>query len=86
MDEGSRWSWLIVVLILLLCAMFFAITETAFASVSRTRLKTMADKGDARAKKALYITDHFDRAITTILIGTNKSIFLLDSNPFNTFS
>ena len=71
MDEGSRWSWLIVVLILLLCAMFFAITETAFASVSRTRLKTMADKGDARAKKALYITDHFDRAITTILIGTN---------------
>ncbi|MBR2829722.1 MAG: HlyC/CorC family transporter, partial [Solobacterium sp.] len=69
--EGSRWSWLIVVLILLLCAMFFAITETAFASVSRNRLKTMADKGDSRAKKAVYITDHFDRAITTILIGTN---------------
>lgn len=71
MDDGSRYSWLIIVLILIACAMFCAIAETAFASVSRTRLKTRADKGDARAKKALQITDDFERAITTILICTN---------------
>ncbi|MBO5565349.1 MAG: HlyC/CorC family transporter [Lachnospiraceae bacterium] len=70
MDDGSRLSWLIVIL-LLLAAMFFAVAETAFASVSKTRLKTRADKGDRRAKKALFITDNFDRAITTILICTN---------------
>ena len=70
MDDGSRLSWLIVIL-LLFAAMYFAAAETAFASVSRTRLKTAADKGDVRAKKALYVTDHFDRAVTTILIGTN---------------
>ena len=69
MDDGSR-SWLIVI-VLLLIAVYFAVAETAFASVSKTRLKVDADKGDARAKKALFVTDHFDRAISTILIGTN---------------
>ena len=45
--------------------------ETAFSSVSRVKLKTDADRGDTRAKKALFISDNFDRAITTILICTN---------------
>ena len=70
-DGGTSISWLIPVAILILCAMFFAMVETAFASVSRTRLKTLAEKGRSDAKKAIKITDHFDRAITTILICTN---------------
>ncbi|MBQ9823662.1 MAG: DUF21 domain-containing protein [Solobacterium sp.] len=70
-DGGTSISWLIPVAVLILCAMFFAMVETAFASVSRTRLKTLAEKGRSDAKKALKITDHFDRAITTILICTN---------------
>ena len=70
MDDGSQITWLIVIL-LLLAAMFFALTETAFASVSRVRLKTDAERGDRRAETALYIMDHFDRAITTLLICTN---------------
>ena len=70
MDDGSRWTWLIVIL-LLIAAMFLAITETAFASVSRVRLKTDAERGNRKAKRALYITEHFDRAITTLLICTN---------------
>ena len=70
MDDGSRISWLIVVF-LLFGAMYFAVAETAFASVSKTRLRTYADKGDPRAKKALFVAENIDRAITTILIGTN---------------
>ena len=70
MDDGSRISWLILIL-LFLGAMFFAFAETAFASVSRTRLRARVDRGDSRAKKALYVTENIDRAITTILIGTN---------------
>ena len=70
MDDGSRSTWLIVFL-LLLAAMLFAVMETAFASVSRVRLKTGAEKGDKRAVRALYVTEHFDRAITTLLICTN---------------
>jgi len=70
MDDGSRLS-LIIVIALLLVAAFFAVSETAIASVSKIRIKTMADRGDSRAKKALYVLDNFDRAITTILICTN---------------
>lgn len=70
MDDGSRSTWLIVIL-LLFAAMLFAVMETAFASVSRVRLRTGAEKGEKRAKHALYVTEHFDRAITTLLICTN---------------
>ena len=70
-DGGGQWSWLITVVFLVLLAMFFAVTETAYASVSRTRLRALSEKGDIRARRAVDITNHFERAITTILICTN---------------
>lgn len=70
MDEGS-WLSIASLVILLAGAILFAITETSFASVSRARIRARQERGDHRAKKALYVLDNFDRAITTILIGTN---------------
>ncbi|MDO4939142.1 MAG: hemolysin family protein [Lachnospiraceae bacterium] len=70
MDDGSRAS-LIIVLVLILLAAFFAVAETALSSVSRNRIRIAADRGDARAKNALFVLDNFDRAITTLLICTN---------------
>ena len=70
MDDGSRLPIIISVL-LLFGAFFFAVAETAFAACSRIRIKTAAERGEAGAKQALYILDHFDRAISTMLIGTN---------------
>ena len=63
-------SW-IVVAILLLCAAFFAISETALASVSRNRMKLFADRGDSRAKKALNLLNNFESTISTLLVCTN---------------
>ena len=70
MDDGSRLP-LIFAVLLLLCAVFFAVAETAFASTSRTRMRLAEDRGDMRAKEALYVLDNFDLAISAILIGTN---------------
>ena len=70
MDDGSILSVLII-LALLLCADYFAVCETSFASVSRIRLKTAMERGDRQANKAMYVCEHFDKAITTTLIGTN---------------
>ena len=70
MDDGSRLS-VIIVIVLLFCAAYFAVAETAFAAVSRVKIKVRADRGEARAQKALYVLDNFDRAITSILICTN---------------
>lgn len=70
MDDGSRLPWIIAI-ILVFCAAFFAIAETATAAVSRNRIKLAAERGDSRAKRGLYILDNFDRAISTLLICTN---------------
>lgn len=55
----------------LLCSAYFACSETAYTAVSKVRLRTMADKGNRRAKTALWICDRFDKTLTTILIGNN---------------
>lgn len=74
MDDGSRlpqiMPWLGSIL-LLLVAMYFAVTETSIASASRSKIKAAAEHGDAKAKKVQYVIENFDLAITTILIGTN---------------
>ena len=70
MDDGSRLP-LISAVLLLFVAVFFAVAETAFASTSRTRMRVAEERGDMRAKEALYVLDNFDLAISAILIGTN---------------
>ncbi len=70
MDDGSRLPWIIAIALLFMAA-YFAVAETAFASVSRNKIKTHADHGDPRGRNALWILDRFDRAISTLLIGTN---------------
>ena len=47
----------ILILFLLLSAGYFAVCETAFASVSRPRLRAAMDRGDRRAKNAEALAD-----------------------------
>ncbi len=70
MDDSPA-GYLIAILILLLLAGYFAGAEIALASVNRIRVATRAEDGDKRAKRVIYILDHFDKALTTLLIGTN---------------
>ena len=58
-------------LVLLLGGAYFAGAETSLASVNRIRVMSRADNGSRSAKRVLYILDHFDAALTTILIGNN---------------
>ena len=55
----------------LLCSAYFAACETAYTAVSKVRMRTMADKGNKRAKQVLWISDRFDKTLTTILVGNN---------------
>lgn len=61
----------IVIGLLILCSSFFSCIETAFSCVSTARLKNEESKGNKKAKNALFITENFDKALTTILIGNN---------------
>lgn len=61
-------------LALMLCSAYFAGAETSFSSVNRIRMLRYADEGNRRGKRAkrvLYILDHFDSALSTILVGNN---------------
>lgn len=71
MDDGSPIGYLLVIVLFILGGAYFAGTEIAFASVSRIRMMSNAANGDKRAKRVLYILDHFDKALTTLLIGNN---------------
>ena len=70
MDDGGLAPWIITAL-LVLFADFIAVSETALASVSRVRMKTLADRGNKKAIQVMDALDHFDRTISTILICTN---------------
>ena len=64
-------SSLLLYVFFLLCSGYCASAETAYTAVSKVRLRTLADKGNKRAKKALWVCDRFDKTLTTILIGNN---------------
>ncbi|WP_110113837.1 hemolysin family protein [Bacillus sp. CGMCC 1.16541] len=57
--------------ILIFLSAFFSSAETAFSSVNKIRLKNYVDEKRRGSKKALYIAENFDRALSTILIGNN---------------
>lgn len=63
-------KYLAIVLLIMMSACFSAM-ETAFSSVNKIRLKHEAANGNKRAERALKITEKFDKALTTILIGNN---------------
>ena len=70
MDSGDVIQFIIIVILLMLSA-FFSSAETALTTSNKLRLRSMADEGDKRAKKALEITDDSGKMLSAILIGNN---------------
>ncbi len=70
---------IIIMAICLLMSAYFSATETAFSTLSKTKLKTLAEKGNKRASRALALSEKYDRLISTILIGNNVVNILLSS-------
>ncbi len=64
-------SYISVMAILILMSAYFSATETAFSSLNKTRVKTMAEKGNKRAELVLKLSERYDNLISTILIGNN---------------
>jgi CBS domain containing-hemolysin-like protein len=64
--------WLFVAsIILIACSAYFSASETAFSTVNQIRLKSLADNNVRGARKAIYITEHYEKTLSTILIGNN---------------
>jgi len=64
-------------IILLLLSSYFSATETAFTSLSKVKMKSLANSGNKKAETVLKICDKYDKLLTTILIGNNIVNILL---------
>lgn len=62
---------LAVLIFLVVLSAFFSMTETVFSSISEAKVKNLVEERKTGAKKALFLVEHFDRTITTLLVGNN---------------
>ena len=75
----STTTCLIIMAACLILSAYFSATETAFSSANSTRLKTLAEKGSKKAKLACELLEHYDKLLSTILIGNNIVNILMAS-------
>lgn len=61
----------VAIVVLLALSAFFSGSEMAFSSANRLRLESTMENGSGGAKMACYIYDHFEDALSAILIGNN---------------
>ena len=62
---------IILLVILLALSAFFSSSETALTTVSRFKIRTMANEGDSRAKMVQKVTANTQKMLSAILIGNN---------------
>ena len=62
---------LIGIVLLIACSAFFSASEMAYSSCNSLRLENLRDEGSRRAAIAVKILNHFDDALSAILIGNN---------------
>ena len=70
MSTGFAVRWVILIVCLCLSA-FFSSAETALTTVSKIRMRSLAEEGNRRAQTVLKITDDPSKMLTAILIGNN---------------
>ena len=63
-------SWLIIS-VCVLAHFFFSAAETALACANRFKMQVEADEGKKSARLVLHVCEKYDRALITVLIGSN---------------
>ena len=63
--------YIVIIAVCVVMSGYFSGTETAFSSFNKTKMKTIAEKGNKRAKLVLKLADNYSNLISTILIGNN---------------
>ncbi len=70
-STGKILIYAAIILVLLILSSFFSMTEIVYSSVSEAKLMTSIDDNKKGARKALWITENFERVLSVILIGNN---------------
>ncbi len=62
---------IVILVILIALSGFFSSSETALTTVSRFKIRTMADAGDQKARMVAKVTGNTAKMLSAILIGNN---------------
>ena len=62
---------IIIMLMLVTMSAFFSATETAFSSLSLTKIKISAEQGNKKSALILKLLEDYDKLLSTILVGNN---------------
>lgn len=60
---------ILILILLIFVNALIVVSEIALISARRSRIETLANKGDEKAKKALHLIDHPERFLSTAQIG-----------------
>ena len=63
--------YLAIMIFCVIMSGYFSATETAFSTFSKTKIKTIAEKGNKKAELVLKLSEDYDKLLSTILIGNN---------------
>ncbi|QAT49855.1 HlyC/CorC family transporter [Caproiciproducens sp. NJN-50] len=69
MDKST--SQILLILLFILMSAFFSASETAFTTLNKVRIKSLANNGNTRAAVTLMLAENYDSLLSTILIGNN---------------
>ncbi|MEM1074220.1 MAG: HlyC/CorC family transporter [Pseudomonadota bacterium] len=69
--DAAFWITSGVILFLLVLSGFFSGSETALTAASRGKLRSIADRGNKGAERAIKITEDNERLIGSVLLGNN---------------
>ena len=67
----SNGTLILSLIALVVLSGFFSASETAYTSLNRVRVKSLANAGNRRAAKVLRLAERYDKLLSGILVGNN---------------
>ena len=67
----SNGTSILILILLVAFSAFFSASETAYTSLNRVRVKSLANAGSRRAGNVLSLAEQYDKLLSGILVGNN---------------
>ncbi|MDR1563807.1 MAG: hemolysin family protein [Oscillospiraceae bacterium] len=77
---------LLILVLLILCNAFFAMSEIAIITLNDNKIRKMADSGHKKAKRILALTQDSSSFLATIQVGVTLAGFLSSASAAQSFS
>lgn len=70
MDPSQIWN-IVIFIILIMFSAIFSCSETAFLSINKIRMRTVAEEGNKKAQIVIKLLSNSDRLFSSVLVGNN---------------